>query len=285
MIDLPALSPANDLREVQLLEVRGATLNVIRCGSGPPVVCLHATGHGARDFDRLTQRLGGDFTFFSLDWPGQGDSQREAIPASAGRYAELVGGALEALDLKDAILLGNSIGGAAAILCAASHPDRVRGLVLCNSGGLIPVNLFIRMFCRHMARRFEKGAAGDPAFPAWFRRFYRQVLPLPEAAWRREEIVAAGARTAPVLAQAWRSFAEPAADLRPVLKGLSAPVLFAWGLRDRILPWFLVRGLARRIPGARIALFDAGHSAFLETPEAFDAAFLDFARSLRGPGT
>jgi pimeloyl-ACP methyl ester carboxylesterase len=56
-------------------------------------------------------------------------------------------------------------------------------------------------------------------------------------------------------------------------------------LRDRILPWFLVRGLARRIPGARIALFDAGHSAFLETPEAFDAAFLDFARSLRGPGT
>jgi 4,5:9,10-diseco-3-hydroxy-5,9,17-trioxoandrosta-1(10),2-diene-4-oate hydrolase len=267
------------------IQVDGATLNLRRGGSGPPVVCLHATGHGARDFDRLTQRLGGDFTFFSLDWPGQGDSPCEATPASAGRYAELVGGALEALDLKDAILLGNSIGGAAAILCAASHPDRVRGLVLCNSGGLIPVHLFIRMFCHHMARRFEKGAAGDAAFPAWFRRFYGQVLPLPEAAWRREEIVAAGARTAPVLAQAWRSFAEPAADLRPVLRALSAPVLFAWGLRDRILPWFLVRGLARRIPGARIALFDAGHSAFLETPEAFDAAFLDFARSLRGPGT
>ncbi|MFN7303661.1 MAG: hypothetical protein ACK5SU_03180, partial [Phenylobacterium sp.] len=107
----------------------------------------------------------------------------------------------------------------------------------------------------------------------------------PEAAWRRDEIVAGCEKAAPVLAEAWRSFAEPEADIRPVLRGLRIPILFAWGLRDRIQPWFLVRGLARRTPGARIALFDAGHAAFLETPEAFDAAFLDFARSLPRPKT
>jgi 4,5:9,10-diseco-3-hydroxy-5,9,17-trioxoandrosta-1(10),2-diene-4-oate hydrolase len=244
------------------------------------VVCLHATGHGARDFDRLAQRLGGDFTFIALDWPGQGESPREAAPASAERYAALAGGVLEALDLRDVIFLGNSIGGAAAILCTANHADRVRGLVLCNTGGLIPPNLFIRMFCRHMARRFEKAASGDAGFPAWFRRYYQQVLPRPEAAWRRDEIVAGCEKAAPVLAEAWRSFAEPEADIRPVLRGLRIPILFAWGLRDRILPWFLVRGLARRTPGARIALFDAGHAAFLETPEAFDTAFMDFAGAL-----
>jgi 4,5:9,10-diseco-3-hydroxy-5,9,17-trioxoandrosta-1(10),2-diene-4-oate hydrolase len=262
------------------VSILGVDLSLTRCGSGPPVVCLHATGHGARDFDRLAQRLGGDFTFIALDWPGQGESPREAAPASAERYAALAGGVLEALDLRDVIFLGNSIGGAAAILCTANHADRVRGLVLCNTGGLIPPNLFIRMFCRHMARRFEKAASGDAGFPAWFRRYYQQVLPRPEAAWRRDEIVAGCEKAAPVLAEAWRSFAEPEADIRPVLRGLRIPILFAWGLRDRILPWFLVRGLARRTPGARIALFDAGHAAFLETPEAFDAAFLDFARSL-----
>ncbi|MFM8940035.1 MAG: alpha/beta fold hydrolase, partial [Phenylobacterium sp.] len=111
----------------------GAHLSQTRCGYGPVVVCLHATGHGARDFDRLAQRLGGSFTFIALDWPGQGDSPRESAPASAERYAELAGGVLEALDLRDVILLGNAIGGAAAILCAAACPDRVRGLVLCNS--------------------------------------------------------------------------------------------------------------------------------------------------------
>lgn len=262
----------------------GADLSLTRCGNGPPVVCLHATGHGARDFDRLARRLGGDFTFIALDWPGQGESPREAAPASAERYAALAGGVLEALDLRDVILLGNSIGGAAAILCAANRPDRVRGLVLCNSGGLIPSNLLISLFCHHMARRFETGAAGDPAFPRWFERYYRQVLPRAEAAWRREEIVAGGVRAAPVLAEAWRSFAKSGADIRPVLRGLRIPILFAWGLRDRILPWFLVRGLARRTPAARIALFDAGHAAFLETPEAFDAAFMDFAGALPRSG-
>lgn len=270
---------------IETLEVCGLPLVVRRGGTGPVVVCLHATGHGARDFDRLASRLGGRFTFIALDWPGQGQSPREAAPASAERYAELAGGLLEALDLREVILLGNSIGGAAAIFCAANRPDRVRGLVLCNSGGLIPSNPFIRMFCRHMARWFEKGASGDTGFPAWFGRYYQQVLPRPEAAWRREEIVAGGEKAAPVLAEAWRSFAEPAADIRPVLKGLRIPILFAWGLRDRILPWFLVRGLARRTPGARIALFDAGHTAFLETPEAFDAAFLDFAGGLPRPKT
>lgn len=268
---------------VQTLQVCGLPLAVRRSGTGPVVVCLHATGHGARDFDGLAGRLGGNFTFIAPDWPGQGDSPREAAPASAGRYADLVGGLLETLDLRDVILLGNSIGGAAALLCAAGYADRVRGLVLCNSGGLIPVNPFIRIFCRSMARRFEKGAAGDPAFPEWFARYYRQVLPRPEAAWRREEIVAGCGKAAPVLTEAWRSFAEPEADIRPVLRGLRIPILFAWGLRDRILPWFLVRGLARRSPGARTALFDAGHAAFLETPEAFDAALLDFAGGLPRP--
>jgi 4,5:9,10-diseco-3-hydroxy-5,9,17-trioxoandrosta-1(10),2-diene-4-oate hydrolase len=260
----------------------GATLHLRRSGSGPPVVCLHATGHGARDFDRLAQRLGGEFSFISLDWPGHGDSPRDATSVSADRYSALLGGVLEALDVRSAILLGNSIGGAAAILGAAMCPDRVRGLVLCNSGGLNPTNLFIRMFCRHMARRFESGAAGNSAFPGWFRRLYSRVLPSPEAAWRREEIISAGGQTAPTIAEAWRSFAEPRADIRAVLTALPIPVLFAWGLRDPILPWLLVRGLARRTPGARIALFNAGHSVFLETPEAFDLAFLDFARSLGG---
>ena len=62
---------------VQILEACGLPLVVRRSGTGPVIVCLHATGHGARDFDRLARRLGGDFTFIALDWPGQGESPRE----------------------------------------------------------------------------------------------------------------------------------------------------------------------------------------------------------------
>lgn len=254
----------------------GATIAVRRAGAGPAIVCLHATGHGARDFDRLAQRLGAAFQIIALDWPGHGDSPPEDLPASAARYARILEAALDGLGVSCCVLLGNSIGGAAAILAAGRHPDRVRAVVLCNSGGLIPVAAPVRLFCRMTARRFERAAADPQAFRRWFTRYYQGVLPEPEAAWRRDEIVAAGLSAAPVLAQAWRSFARPEADIRAVAATLPMPVLFAWGRRDRILPWLLVRPAARRVPRAQVSLFDAGHAAFLERPEAFDAALAAF---------
>lgn len=262
------------------IQAAGAQIEVRRAGKGPPIVCLHATGHGARDFDRLAERLGGRFEFFALDWPGQGDSPREAAPASAARYADIVEGAIEQLRLERCLLLGNSIGGAAAIIYAAKHPQRVRGLVLCNAGGLIGGNVFVRLYCRALARRFERGGQGARAFPSWFARYYRNVLPTEAASWRRDEIVAAGVSTAPVLAEAWRSFAAPEADIRHLVETLPMPVLFAWGKRDKTLPWTWVKAAARRTPRAEIELFDAGHAAFLETPEAFDATLLRFTDGL-----
>jgi len=258
----------------------GARVMARRCGTGPASVCLHATGHGARDFDRMAQRLGGAFEFIAIDWPGQGDSPREAAPASAARYAEILENVVDQLGLQRCFLLGNSIGGAAAIIYAAKHPERVRGLVLCNSGGLVASNLLVRMYCRMIARRFERGAAGARSFRKWFARYYRQVLPREEAAWRREEIVAAGVRSAPVLAEAWRSFAAPDADIRALVPSLTMPVLYAWGLRDRTLPWAWVKPAAQQTPRAEIALFDAGHAVFLEEPEAFDAALSRFATGI-----
>jgi len=258
------------------IEASGARIAVRRHGAGPAIVCLHATGHGARDFDRLAARLGNRFEFAAIDWPGQGDSPSEAKPASAARYAEILEGALESLGFERCILLGNSVGGAAAITYAAKNPERVRALVLCNSGGLIASNPLVRFYCRMMARRFEHGASVR-SFQSWFARYYRQVLPRAEAAWRREEIVANGARMAPVLAQAWNSFAAPEADIRDLIPSLRMPVLYAWGRRDRTLPWSWVKRTAQRTPQAEIVLFDAGHSAFLEQPEEFDAALLCFA--------
>jgi len=105
-------------------------------GEGPPLVCLHAIGHGASDFAGLRRRLAGRHRVIALDWPGHGSSDDDRVPASAGRYTVLLAGVLDALGIERAIILGNSIGGAVAIRFAAAHPDRVRALVLANPGGL-----------------------------------------------------------------------------------------------------------------------------------------------------
>lgn len=268
----------------QVMLANGVALSYRRHGVGPVVICLHATGHGARDFDLLLDRLGPSAEFISIDWPGQGNSPRDSHPASAIRYAELLGMLLKQLDLRGVVLLGNSIGGAAAIICAARNPDVVRGLVLCNPGGLQPVNWIARTYCRALAYRFSSASEQPEKFVRWFEKYYARILPREAASWRRREIVDAGLQCAPVLAEAWTSFARRDSDLRDLLPDLSIPILFAWGCRDKAVRWKWSKKAALKAPYAKVKLFDAGHSAFLETPEEFDAALTEFLTSLPTSG-
>ena len=102
------------------------------------------------------------------------------------------------------------------------------------------------------------------------------MLPKPPARARRRAIIAARFEIASLLAQAWRGFADPASDLRSKAAGLSCPVLFTWAMRDRFVRYDLCLDAMRAVPGAGIEKFDAGHTPFLETPEAFIASINRF---------
>jgi 4,5:9,10-diseco-3-hydroxy-5,9,17-trioxoandrosta-1(10),2-diene-4-oate hydrolase len=249
--------------------------------SNVPVVCLHAVGHGGGDFGFLRERIRRGHRVIRLDWPGQGRSGPDREPASARRYATLLGLFLDSIGVERAILLGNSIGGAAAIEFTASHPDRVRGLVLANPGGLGPVNLASRAVCRAMARFFRSGARGARWFGRAFRIYYGTVLRQPEASARRDQIVSAAYEVAPVLAEAWAGFARRDSDLRGLVAGIHCPVWFAWARQDRIIAYARNRRAIESFPNAMVQLFRGGHCAFLEDREAFVEGFLAFSEGVR----
>jgi 4,5:9,10-diseco-3-hydroxy-5,9,17-trioxoandrosta-1(10),2-diene-4-oate hydrolase len=205
----------------------------------------------------------------ALDWPGHGASAEDHAPASAERYAALLEAFAAALDLGELAILGNSIGGAAAIRFAARRPEAVRGLVLVDSGGLVPVHAFTRGATRVMAHFFAAGARGARWYPRAYSLYYALVLPGRPARAQRGRIVAAAPETAARLAEAWRSFGEPEADARGDAARLACPVFVAWAKRDRVLPLRLCRPAIRRIPRARLEVFPGGHSPFLEAPERF----------------
>ena len=79
-----------------LVEVDGVQLAVSREGHGPPLVCLHAIAHGARDFEPLARAVRDRFEVICIDWPGHGRSGADREPASAARYAALLVGVLDA---------------------------------------------------------------------------------------------------------------------------------------------------------------------------------------------
>jgi pimeloyl-ACP methyl ester carboxylesterase len=271
----PHMPPTFALRFLTVDEV---PLAIKRAGCGPPVICLSATGHDAQDFEALAERLRHRFEFICIEWPGHGDSRADHAPASAARYAELAGAVLRILDVKEPMFIGNSIGGAAAILLAARM--RTRAVVLCDSGGLIPVTPGVARICRLFSRFFAAGARGAWYFAPLFALYYRIVLPSPLAAEQRRRIVAHGRARADAMSQAWSSFGTHAADIRDTAASLEVPVWIAWARSDRILPLTACLPAIRRIKRSKLDTFNAGHTVFLEQPDAFAAGFEDFVSRL-----
>jgi 4,5:9,10-diseco-3-hydroxy-5,9,17-trioxoandrosta-1(10),2-diene-4-oate hydrolase len=263
------------------LTIDGVPLAYDDDGDGPPVVCLHAVGHGAGDFARLRAHLRGRHRVIALDWPGQGASGVDHVPASAGRYTDLLAKFLDAARVERAVVIGNSIGGAAAIRYAHRHPERVRGLVLENPGGLdAATDLVGRVAVGAMIRFFAAGARRACWYPRAFAAYYRMVLPSAPAAEQRRRIVESAAEIAPLLHEAWRSFGMPDADIRALAPKVTCPVLFAWATRDRFIQLGRCRPAIERFPNARVETFAAGHAAHLETPDPFAASLDRFLATL-----
>ena len=265
---------------VTWIEAAGARLAVMRRGAGAPVICLHAIGHGARDFEALAERVGKEFEIVAIDWPGQGRSPSDGVAVEPAHYAKLIGPAMDALGIERAIVLGNSISGAAALRFAADNPQRVRALVLCNAGGLAALTPFVRFAVLRFAAFFRTGEKGKRWFGPAFGFYYRRVLQRRPARAQCKRIIASGYEIAGVLRQAWESFARPDSDIRALVPRIACPVWIAWAKSDSIAAWSRARAAVGKFPNAKVQLFRGGHAAFLEDPDRFAKGFLAFARKL-----
>src|SRR5262249_5222514 len=131
------------------LLVDGVRLAVAREGKGLPVICLHAIGHGGGGYEAVAAAQRDPLEVVPGDLPAQGRSGPDSKAATPGRYAELLHGVVDQLGLKAPIIIGCSIGGAAAIRYASEHP--VRALVLANAGGLVEMTRSVQRACLFFA--------------------------------------------------------------------------------------------------------------------------------------
>lgn len=265
---------------IKWITIGGSRMAAMRRGEGTPVLCVHAIGHGARDFEPLAAKIEGRFEILALDWPGQGASPDDGVPPSAAHYETLIGRAMDGLGMERAIIIGNSIGGAAALRFAAHNPGRVRALVLCDSGGLFAVTRTLQWGIGIFVAFFRAGERGRRWFRPVFRIYYSRVLQRRPARAQRKRIVAAAYEIARPLREAWESFARPDADIRDLGPRVACPVWFAW-TRNGFIAWKAVEPVVHSFAKASVTLFRGRHAAFLEDPDRFAEAFLRFARDFQ----
>ncbi len=113
------------------LDRGSAHIHYVVEGSGPAVVLIHGWALDLREWDDQITALAPHYRVVALDRRGYGQSTGDADPsADPGDVAAL----LDALGIREAVLVGHSAGADVAIRFAAAMPDRVRALVLYGGG-------------------------------------------------------------------------------------------------------------------------------------------------------
>jgi len=244
-------------------------------GAAPPMLLLHANLHDRRDYAPVHDALSDGRRVIAVDWPGHGNSPAPRAPLGAPELGDAAVEFVDVLNLRNLVVVGNSVGGYAACRLAIERPDRIAGVVLVNTGGFNPPTAFIRAFCAVMGRPWVI-RAGAPLF---VRSYMHARTPVERAMVRR---VVARARTTDgsrAAAALWRSFVQPGHDLRRRAADIAAPVLITWGTKDPTAPMKVGAQVHAAIPGSTLTRLSTGHVAFAGDPDGWLSAVLPFVES------
>jgi 2-hydroxymuconate-semialdehyde hydrolase len=135
-----AATPSQNPEIGRSIRANGIQTNYHDVGSGSPVLMIHGSGPGVSAWAnwRLTlPSLSQRRRLILPDMVGFGYTERPAgIQYGLDTWVAHAIGLMDALDLKQVDLIGNSFGGGLSLAIAARHPKRVRRLVLMGSAGV-----------------------------------------------------------------------------------------------------------------------------------------------------
>lgn len=193
---------------------------------------------------------------------------------SMGVYADDLVGVLDAARIDRAVWCGLSMGGYILFEVLRRHPERVLGVVLCDTKAE-PDSAEGKAGRDELVRVAERDGAAAIA-----ERLLPKLLGTTTRAERPEVVATVRAMASrllvPGLVGALRAMRDRP-DSAPVLEQISVPALVLGGSEDEISPAAGMRAMAQRIRGATyVEVPEAGHLAPLERPELVNEALEDF---------
>lgn len=252
----------------QYLDLDGGRVRVRIEGpaDGVPVLLIHGFSHSLETWDAWAETLNQDYRVIRYDLFGHGltgpDPKERYSP---DERAGTIGDILDALEIKSAVIAGNSLGGLAAWKYAVDHAERVRALILISPGAFA-----------------LNGVSDEPAdIPAAVKAYF---LTAPPAAVRASAgLIYADADkitdhrvtvmtdminregNGAAMIKSLEEFTLP--DPTQALAALRVPVLILWGAADGLIPVEQGRRMVQIVPDAELIEYPGvGHAAQEEAP-------------------
>lgn len=269
------------------VEVGTQRLFYQEAGQGQPVIMLHGGGPGASGGSNYAARnlgpLSRHFRVILIDQPGFGQSSLPVIDKPRCEVnADAVKGFMDAQSIDSATLVGNSMGGGAALYLALKYPERVRKLAL--MGTVFGASYMFGSFPPE-GLKVVFAAFKDPT-PPNLRAMYDAMLF--DASSIDNSVLEARAADARNNKEQLDAFLDDikrhipiSKDLTPELKNIRVPTLVLHGRNDRVVPYEMALRLVSDIPNSRLTVFNqCGHWVQYEKADEFNRLLADFVANV-----
>lgn len=261
-----------DLRHHFVPVSDGGRIHAVERGDGPAIVLVHGITLGVGTWAPQLRTLPG--RVIAVSQRGHGQSRAGTEGYGFDRLGADLLEVLAALEVRDAVVVGHSMGGMIAQQLAVDRPadlDRhTRRLVLVATGPgpVAPARIGALL------------ATGSTRALAGAERRGRAPIPGGVSVWAARTAFGAGPSPADVaLVRSMLDAMAPSAlagllppllafDVRHGLRSVHLPVHVVVGTRDVLTPPRTARAIASRVPGAELTVLSrCGHMVMLERPE------------------
>lgn len=277
----------------QFIEINGLTVHYKQAGAGEPaMILLHGFGASTFSWREVMAPLAEDGLVIAYDRPAFGLTERPLEWEGQNPYTQesniaLLLGLMDAKNIEQAVLVGNSAGGTLATAFTLAHPERVQALIEVDAAvyQTRPDSAILNWLLSTpqvdhigplIARRLG-GSQGDS--------FIRSAWHDPSKLEGKPEILA-GYRV-PLMADNWdralweHTKATDPPGLADRLSEITVPTLVITGDDDQIVPVENSIRLAEDIPGSELVILEnCGHLPQEECPDAFLRAVEDFLTTI-----
>jgi 4,5:9,10-diseco-3-hydroxy-5,9,17-trioxoandrosta-1(10),2-diene-4-oate hydrolase len=251
-------------------------------GQGDQVaILLHGGGPGASgwsNFSRNVDVFSKKFRTIVVDLPGFGKSTKRAATGSVFEFmSDTIAGLMDALGIRSASFVGNSLGGGTSLKLCVRFPDRVDRLVLMGAAGSTPIFSPLSEGAKHLFNYYrgegptmEKLKSVIDCLVADKSALSDDLLQQRFEASKNPEVMAN-----PPLKMLGRL---PADEIwRDPLNTLKHKALIIWGREDRTVPMDAAFILLKSLRDAQLLVFpNCGHWVQWEKADEFNDTVVSF---------
>ncbi|MCP2043084.1 alpha/beta fold hydrolase [Pontibacter sp. HSC-36F09] len=254
------------------------------------LIFIHGLGSYLPAWDKNVAELSQHYRCIAIDLPGYGKSDKTGITAGMATYADDVLALMDTLKIKQATLVGHSMGGQIAITAALKQPQRIKHLILAAPAG-------IETFTEQQKQLFKMTVTPESVqkttpeqvvanFKVNFHQMPADAQYMIDDRLKMSQSAEFGAYSKAVAGSVAAMVDEPVYEQ---LQQVQVPTLIIFGAQDALIPnrylnpnltTQAVAETARdRIPNSQLVVLpEAGHFLQYEQAGAFNKAIRDFLK-------